>query len=112
MVSTKDLRDIIDEATKRASDVIGDAKIPEVRVGRQNDNGLLVFGMGLLLGAVVGMVLAFLMTPYSGEEARQKLNDQVDKVRRQREEMRTNGGGTYPATTPGYGSSTSAYERS
>ena len=113
MVSTKDLRDIIDEATKRASDAIGDAKVPEVRIGRQNDNNsVVVFGMGLLLGAIVGMVLAFLMTPYSGEEARQKLNDQVEKVRRQREEMRTNGGGTYPAATPGYGSTTSAYERS
>lgn len=111
MVSTKDLRDIIDEVTKRASDAIGDAKVPEVSIGRRNDNSMAVFGMGLLLGAIVGMVLAFLVTPYSGEQARQKLNEQVDKVRKQRDELGTNGGTTY-SSTPGYGSPTSAYERS
>lgn len=111
MISTKDLRDIIDEATKRASDVISDAKVPEVSIGRKNDNGMAIFGMGLLLGAICGMVIAFLVTPYSGEQARQKLNDQVDKVRKQRDELGTNGGTTYTAT-PGYGSPTSSYERS
>jgi|SRR5512141_333261 hypothetical protein len=113
MIKTKDLRDIIDEATKRASDVISDTKVPEVSIGRRNDtNGMLVFGIGLMFGALIGMVIAFLMTPYSGEQARQKLNDQVEKVRRQREEPSTNGGATYGATTPGYGPSTSSYERS
>lgn len=111
MISTKDLRDIFDEATKRASDVISDAKIPEVSIGRKNDNSLVVFGAGLLLGAICGMVVAFLVTPYSGEQARQKLNQQVDKVRKQREELGTNGGTAY-SSTPGYGSPTSAYERS
>jgi len=111
MVSTKDLKDIFDEATKRAGDAFSDAKIPEVSIGRKNDNGMLVFGAGLVLGAVVGMVLAFLMTPYSGEQARQKLNDQVEKVRRQRDEV-ANGGTTYGATAPGFGSSIGAHERS
>lgn len=116
MISTKDLRDIIDEATRKASDAIGDAKIPEVKIpevrvgARRDTNDMLVFGMGLLLGTIVGMVLAFLMTPYSGEQARQKLNEQVDKVRR-REEMHPNGGSTYGASTPGYGSSSGAYSR-
>lgn len=111
MISTKDLRDIIDEATKRASDVISDAKMPEVSIGRKSDNSVAVFGMGLLLGAICGMVIAFLVTPYNGEQARQKLNAQVEKVRRQREDVGPNGGTSY-ASTPGYGSSTGAYERS
>lgn len=104
MVSTKDLRDIFDEATKRASDAIGDAKIPEI--GRRDTTpGLLYFSLGLLFGALCGVVIAFLATPYNGEQARAKLGEQVDKMRRQREEMATNGGTTYGAAAP------TAYER-
>ena len=44
------------------------------------------------------------MTPYSGDQAREKIVEQVDKVKRSREEMPTNGS-TY-TTVP------SAYERS
>lgn len=111
MIGTKDLRDIFDEATKRAGDAFGDAKVPEISIGRKADNSMAVFGMGLLLGAICGMVIAFLVTPYSGEQARQKLNEQVDKVRKQRDEMGTNGGTSY-ASTAGYGSPASTNERS
>lgn len=112
MISTKDLREVIDEATKRATEIIGDAKVPEVSIGRRSDgNGLLVFGIGLMFGALIGMVVAFLMTPYSGEQARRKLNDRVEKVRRQHDEASTNGESTYDATAAGYGRS-SSQERS
>jgi hypothetical protein len=105
MVSTKDLRDMFDEATKRASDAISDAKIPEF--GRRDQTpGLLYFSLGLVFGALIGLVVAFLATPYNGEEARAKLSEQVDRMKRQREEMATNGGTTYGTTTA------SAYERS
>ncbi len=90
MVSTKDLRDIFDEATRRASDAIGDAKIPDI--GRRDPTpGLLYFSLGLLFGALAGVVIAFLATPYNGEQARAKLSEQVERMRRQREEMSTNG---------------------
>lgn len=103
MVSTKDLRDMFDEATKRASDAIGDAKLPEI--GRRDTTpGLLYFSLGLVFGALIGMVVAFLATPYNGEQARAKVTEQVEKVRRQRDEMPTNGA-TYEATTA------SPYER-
>lgn len=103
MISTKDLRDIFDEATKKAQDALSDAKIPEI--GKRDDTpGFLYFSLGLLFGALVGLVAAFVFTPFSGEEARQKINEQVEKIRKPREEMPTNG------TT--YSSVPSAYERS
>jgi hypothetical protein len=103
MISTKDLRDIFDEATKKASDALGDAKIPDI--GRRDQTpGFLYFSIGLAFGALIGLVAAFVMTPYNGVEARQKINEQVEKIRRPREDMPTNGGSTY-TTVP------SAYER-
>ena len=103
MISTRDLRDIFDEATKKASDALGDAKIPDL--GRRDHTpGFLYFSIGLAFGALIGLVAAFVMTPYNGVEARQKINEQVEKMRRPREEMPTNGS-TY-TTVP------SAFERS
>jgi hypothetical protein len=119
MVSTKDLRDIFNdlttEAGKKANDALKNAKIPELSIGRRNEPpGLLWFGIGLTLGAVIGMLVAFVASPMSGVEARQKIGEQVDKVRRSREEASTygtNGSSTYASptspTTP-----TSPYERS
>ncbi|HZP97823.1 MAG TPA: hypothetical protein VFC31_16015 [Candidatus Limnocylindria bacterium] len=102
-MSTKDLRGILDDATKRASGAIGDARIPTI--GRREETpALLYFGLGLLLGALVGVVIAFLATPYNGEEARAKVSEQVEKIRVRREEMATNGGSTD-------GTATSAHER-
>ncbi len=101
MINTKDLRDIFDEATKRAGDAIGDAKVPSVSIGRNDPTPRLAyFAAGLFLGAVVGLVLAFLATPVNGEVARQRLGEQVNKVRRAREEAATNGS-TYASPTTG-----------
>ncbi|HET7700998.1 MAG TPA: YtxH domain-containing protein [Candidatus Limnocylindria bacterium] len=111
MISTKDLRDFFDEATKRAGDAIGDARVPNI--GRSDPTpGFLYFGLGLVFGALVGVVVAFLATPYNGEQARQKLSAQVEKVRKSREESGTNGS-TYasPATGADYLTSAS-HERS
>jgi len=120
MVSTKDLRDIFNdltnEASKQAKDAmnkIDKADLPDLsNIGRRNEPpGLLWFGIGLTLGAVIGMLAAFLSTPYNGEQARQKLSEQVEKVRKSREgdetplSNGTNGSSTYAAPT-------SAYERS
>ena len=117
MVSTKDLRDIFSdltsEAGKRAGDAINKAELPDFsNIGRRNEPpGLLWFGIGLTVGAVIGMLAAFLATPYNGEQARKKLGEQVEKVKAMREgdevpvKNGTNGSSTY--ATP-----TSAFERS
>ena len=117
MVSTKDLRDIFSdltsEAGKQAKDVINKAEMPDFsNIGRRNEPpGLLWFGIGLTVGAVIGMLAAFLATPYNGEQARKKLSEQVEKVRSMREgdeipaKNGTNGSSNY--ATP-----TSAFERS
>ena len=89
-INTKDLRDIFDEAVKRASDVIGDAKIPDKlpELGRRDTTpGFVYFSLGLFFGALAGVVIAFLMTPVNGEQARQKLQEKVDELRSQREEF-------------------------
>jgi hypothetical protein len=107
MVSTKDLREVFDDLTKRAGDAINDAKMPDIDIGRKDSTpGFLYFGLGLAFGALVGLVVAFLATPYNGEQARQKVAEQVEKVRaKQRDEMHTNGGGAYTSPVTG------AYER-
>jgi hypothetical protein len=113
MVSTKDLRDMFsdltNEAGKRAGDALGKAEMPDLsNIGRRNEPpALLWFGIGLTLGAVIGMLAAFLSTPYNGEQARQKISEQVEKVRKPREEMGTNGSSSYAPSSPA-----SARERS
>jgi hypothetical protein len=114
MVSTKDLRDIFNdlttEASKKANDVLKNADVPEIRVGHRSEApGMLWFGIGLTLGAVIGMLVAFVMTPMNGEQARQKISEQVDKVRGLRDEVGTygtNGSSTYASPTTGVAPST------
>jgi hypothetical protein len=93
MVSTKELRGIFDdmksEASKRAAHAIGESNI---KVGRRSGPpGLLILGIGLVLGAVIGMVAAILASPYSGEQARAKISERMEKMRSQHEMAETNG---------------------
>ncbi len=103
MVNTKELRDIFDElrneAGKRASDAMSDVTIGH----RSAAPGLLLFGIGLTLGAAIGLIAAILASPYSGEQARAKITERVEKMRKQHEEAETNGS---PVATP-----TGTYER-
>jgi hypothetical protein len=117
MVSAKELRDVFEEirseAGKRASNFVSDAKMPEI--GRRAEPpGIVWLGLGLVLGAVVGMAIALIAAPYPGEETRRRLGQQVDKMKRQGEEQieqirvaNSGNGGTAAYTTP-----TTAYERS
>jgi gas vesicle protein len=87
MVNVKDLQDVVDElkdqATKRATDLLSDSK-SQVRsvVGGHSDGTVLgMLAVGLVLGAIVGAALALLFTPMSGQEARRKLGENVDRMR-------------------------------
>ena len=90
MVSAKDLRDIFEdirsEAGKRASDFVSDAKMPEIR-RHDGPPGIVWLGLGLVLGAVIGMAIALIAAPYPGVETRRRLVQQVDKIKRQGEDQ-------------------------
>jgi hypothetical protein len=123
MVSAKDLRDVFEdirtEAGKRANDFMSDTKMPDMskmpEFKRRNEpSGFVWLSLGLVLGAVVGMAIALIATPYPGQETRRRLAMQVDKIKRQGEDQieqiktsKSGNGGPAAYTTP-----TSAYERS
>ena len=89
-INTKDLRDIFDDAMKRATDAISDAKIPDKLpdIGRRDTTpGFVYFSVGLFFGAIAGVVIAFLATPINGEQARRKLSEKMDQMRNQPEEF-------------------------
>jgi len=44
------------------------------------------FFVGLIIGTLVGMVLALLLTPQSGEETRELINEKVSTLRKDAEE--------------------------
>ena len=131
MVSAKDLRDLFEdirsEAGKRASDFVSDAKMPDVNkmrddlskieIGRRDDTpGIVWLGLGLVLGAVVGMAIALVAAPYPGQETRRRLAQQVDKMKRQGEDQIEQIKTSKSATSvnggvSGYTTPTTAYER-
>jgi hypothetical protein len=98
MVSVKDLQDVVDElkgqaskrandlfgeGTKRANDLFGEGKT-EVRraIGGHSDGALFgTLALGLMLGAIVGAAIALLFAPFTGDEARRRLGESVEKVR-------------------------------
>lgn len=117
MVSAKDLRDMFEdirkEAGKRASDFVSDAKLPEI-ARRDEPPGIVWLGVGLILGAVVGVAIALVAAPYPGEETRRRLGRHVDKIKRQSEgqieQLRTASSGN--GDTAAFTAPTTAYERS
>src|SRR5438093_9362013 len=124
MVSAKDLRDMFEEirseAGKRTADIVRHEKASDLAkmklsdFGRRSEPpGIVWLGVGLVLGAVVGVAIALIAAPYPGEETRRRLGQQVDKIKRQNEEQieqihaaksgsGNDGAPAYPTPTPAY----------
>jgi hypothetical protein len=118
MVSVKELQDIVDdlrgqaakrandlmgEGTKRANELFGDGK-SEVRraVGGHSDGALFgTLALGLLLGAIVGAAIALLFAPFTGDEARRRLTESVEKVRPTEPATKAGNGSTRPVSSVG-----------
>ena len=118
MVSVKDLQDVVDdlkgqaskrasdllgEGTKRANDLFGEGK-SEVRraVGGHSDGALFgTLALGLVLGAIVGAAIALLFAPFTGDEARRRLSESVEKVRPSDATTKAGNGSTRPVSTVG-----------
>jgi hypothetical protein len=118
MVSVKELQDIVDElrgqATKRANDLLGEGTKranellgegkSEVRraVGGHSDEALLgTLALGLVLGAIVGAAIALLFAPFTGDEARRRLGESVEKVRPSEPAAKAGNGSTRPVSSVG-----------
>src|SRR5207302_1012379 len=107
MVSVKDLQDVVDDlrgqATKRANELLGEGKT-EVRraVGGHSDGTLFgTFALGLVLGAIVGAAIALRFAPFTGDEARRRLGESVEKVRTTVPVAKTGNGSTLPVASVG-----------
>jgi YtxH-like protein len=118
MVSVKDLQDVVDElkgqaskrandllgeGTKRANDLFGEGK-SEVRraIGGHSDGAILgTLALGLLLGAIVGAAIALLFAPFTGDEARRRLGESVEKVRPSEPATKAGNGSTRPVSSVG-----------
>lgn len=89
MNALKDLKldDVLDDlrsqASKRIDDVLSQGRKQARNAGGGHDDTALfsAFTIGILAGALAGAAIALLMTPFSGQQARAKLSEQVDKVR-------------------------------
>ena len=118
MVSMKDLQDVVDElkgqagkrandllgeGSKRANDLFGEGK-SEVRraVGGHSDGAIFgTLALGLVLGAIVGAAIALLFAPFTGDEARRRLSESVDKVRPTEPATKAGNGSTRPVSSVG-----------
>jgi len=107
MVSVKDLQDVVDdlkgEATKRANDLFGEGKT-EVRraVGGHSDGAIFgTLALGLVLGAIVGAAIALLFAPFTGDEARRRLSESVEKARMTEPATKAGNGSTRPVSSVG-----------
>ena len=134
MVSAKELRDMFEEirseAGKRASDFVSEAKTSDIGKMKMSDigkikmsdfgrrsgpPGIVWLGLGLVLGAVIGVAIALIAAPYPGEETRRRLGQHVDKMKRQGddqiEQIHAAKSGDGNGGTPARPTPTSARER-
>jgi hypothetical protein len=89
MNALKDLKldevfdDLRSQATKRIDEMLSDGRKQARKAGGGHDDTALfsAFTIGILVGAIVGAAVALLATPFSGQQARTKLSERVDKIR-------------------------------
>ena len=77
------LDDLRSQASKRVDQLMADGRKQARNAGGGHDDTALfsAFTVGILAGAIVGAAIALLMTPFSGQQARAKLTEKVDKIR-------------------------------
>ena len=89
MNALKDLKldevfdDLRSQAGKRIDDMLSDGRKQARKASGGHDDTALfsAFTIGILAGVIVGAAIALLMTPFSGQQARAKLSERVDKIR-------------------------------
>ncbi|HEV2251484.1 MAG TPA: hypothetical protein VGT60_13365 [Candidatus Limnocylindria bacterium] len=89
MNAIKDLKldDVFDDlraqASKRIEDLLADGRKQARKAGGGHDDAALfsALTLGVVVGVIVGAAIALVMTPFSGQQARAKLSERVDKLR-------------------------------
>ncbi|MDP9245808.1 MAG: YtxH domain-containing protein [Chloroflexota bacterium] len=116
MNALKDLKlddvfdDLKSQASKRLDDMLSDGRKQVRKAGGGHDDTAIfsAFTVGILAGVIVGAAVALLMTPFSGQQARAKLGEQVDKIRSDNvtswDSGTTNGNGKAGYESPTYSS--------
>jgi hypothetical protein len=89
MNALKDLKlddmfeDLRAQASKRIEEVVSEGRKQARHAGGGHDDTALfsTLTLGIVIGLVAGAAIALLMTPFSGQQARAKLSERVDKMR-------------------------------
>lgn len=118
MNALKDLKldDVFDDlrtqAGKRIDDMLSEGRKQARNAGGGHDDTSMfsAFTIGLLAGAIVGAAVALLVTPFSGQQAREKLSERVDKLRS--DDLSAAAPSAWSEQTSGNGKPAGAYEPS
>lgn len=113
MNALKDLKlddvfdDLRSQASKRLDEMLSEGRKQARNAGGGHDDTALfsAFTLGILAGALAGAAIALLVTPFSGQQARAKLSERVDK-------LRTDAGPTWSGEASGNGKPAGSYEPS
>jgi len=98
-MSGNDMADLLEElrviATKRGTELFQQGRVQARKAIGAPDPGAVgsAFVIGVALGAAVGAVVAMLMTPIPGREARQRLAHEAERVKERMPEMRAGANG-------------------
>ncbi len=114
MNALKDLKldDMFDDLRGQASKRLDEMRTEGRKQARHASGGhddtalFSAFTIGILAGALAGAAIALLVTPFSGQQARAKLSDRVEKLRSE------NSPQTWSTEPQGNGKATGSYEPS
>ena len=105
-MSGNDMADLLDElravATKRGMELLQEGRVQARKAIGAPDPGSVgsAFVIGIALGAAVGAVVAMLMTPMPGRDARQRLAREAERMKERMPEMRVGTNGKHPIGHP------------